>query len=269
MILPCASAGWVMGARHLDEEPSSSGTGLVLRDNIYQATFDYEIERNIAPWQIPRTDSINSAKLLMRALPLRTLIISAVYAFTVAMISYFVWLGWFESLAVSRNSLVEDGDWWRIFTAQFQHSDSKHLLNNLLPFVGLGWILWGYFGFLAFPAVPVLAGALANLAAVFTYPPDVNIVGLSGTVFAMAGLWAALYIKNDFRYAVGKRILRAAGFIVVLFFPLSWEQNVSDRVHILGGLAGLVAGFAGWGRLRPREIIAKNNSGEKARVRQI
>lgn len=107
----------------------------------------------------------------------------------------------------------------------------------------MGWILWGYFGLWAFPVVPILAGAFANLVAVFTYPPDVHVIGLSGTVFAMAGLWSALYIKNDFRYSVGKRILRAAGFILILFFPLSWEQNISDRVHIFGGLSGLFAGF--------------------------
>jgi rhomboid protease GluP len=258
-----------MGVKHLDEEPSSYGTGLILKDKTYQSTFEYQIERTVLPWERPRKDYINSSKLLMRALPLKTMLISIVYALIVGMISFFVWQGWFDSLAVSWNSLIQKAEWWRIFTAQFQHADSKHLLNNLMPFVGLGWILWGYFGFLAFPVVPVLAGAIANLLAVLTYPPDVSVVGLSGTVFAMAGLWAALYIKNDFRFGIGKRILRAAGFVLVLFFPLSWEQNVSDRVHIFGGIAGFAAGFAGWGRLRPHEVSVPSSSEEKARVRQI
>jgi membrane associated rhomboid family serine protease len=258
-----------MGAKHLDDEPSCWGTGLVLKDKTYQSTFEYQIERSVVPWIRPRKDLINSSKLLMRALPLRTMMTSLVYGGLVAMVSFFVWQGLFESLSVSWNSLIQDGQWWRVFSAQFQHADSKHLLNNLMPFVGLGWILWGYFGFLAFPVVPVIAGAVANFVAVWTYPPDVHVVGLSGTVFAMAGLWAALYIKNDFRYTVGKRILRAAGFLLILFFPLSWEQNVSDRVHVLGGLAGLIAGFAGWGRLRSHEVNAPSSSEEKARVRQI
>ncbi len=255
-----------MGAKHLDDEPSSSGIGLVLKETIYQSTFQYEISREVTPWVRTHSDQLNASKLLMRALPLKTLMTSLVYAGIVAMVSIFVWQGSFSPLAVSWNSVFQEGEWWRVFTAQFQHADAKHLLNNLLPFFGLGWILWGYFGFWAFPIVPILAGAFANLVAVFTYPPDVRVAGLSGTVFAMAGLWAALYIKNDFRYSIGKRILRTGGFILILFFPLSWEQNVSDRVHVLGGLAGLAAGFLGWGRLRPHEITARNSFAEKARA---
>ncbi|MEY3901498.1 MAG: hypothetical protein RL189_804 [Pseudomonadota bacterium] len=255
-----------MVAKHLEEETPEHQLGLVLKGSVYQATFEYRVDRSESPWVHVPQDSLNAAKLLMRILPLKTLSTSLLYATIVAMISIFVWSGAIASLGVSRNLLFLEHDWWRVFSAQFQHADSKHLLNNLLPFVGLGWLLWGYFGLLAFPLVPVLAGAVANFVAVLTYPPEVQVIGLSGTVFAMAGLWAALYIKNDFRFTVGKRVLRAAGFILVLFFPLSLEQNVSDRVHILGGLAGLAAGFSGWGKIRPQVVSAQKSSAERVRV---
>ncbi|MFZ9521323.1 MAG: rhomboid family intramembrane serine protease [Silvanigrellaceae bacterium] len=256
-----------MAERHLEEdELSEFNLGLVLKGSIYQATYEYKIERNLAPWTHPVQDQWNASKLLMRSLPMKTLSVAIVYAIIVAMVSIFVWVGWFDSLAASRESVFGNNEFWRIFTAQFQHADSKHLLNNLFPFVGLGWILWGYFGFVAFPLVPIIAGAVANLIAVLTYPPEVGIVGLSGTVFAMAGLWSALYIKNDFRYPFRKRILRAAGFVLVLFFPLTLDQNISDRVHILGGLAGLAAGFWGWGKTIPHRFSAPTSSAKMARV---
>lgn len=256
-----------MAEKHLECDPLEFSLGLILKDSIYQATFEYKVERCLTPWVRQSTDQINASKLLMRTLPLKTMTTALLYAGIVAMLSLFVWSGWIESLSVSRNSVFHDQEWWRIFSAQFQHADTKHLLNNLLPFVGLGWILWGYFGMTAFPVVPVLAGGVANLIAILTYPPEVHVVGLSGTVFAMAGLWAALYIKNDFRYTVRKRVLRAAGFILVLFFPLSLDQNVSDRVHILGALAGVAAGFIGWGKLRPHLVNEPKSSLEKVRVR--
>ena len=267
MTLPCVSVGSAMAEKHLEEDDLSEfSLGLVLKGSIYQATYEYKVERTLTPWVRSTNDQWNASKLLMRALPMQTIAVALVYAAIVAMVSVFVWTGMFDSLAASRASVFGDYQFWRIFTAQFQHADTKHLLNNLLPFVGLGWILWGYFGFVAFPLVPILAGAMANLIAVLTYPPQVGIVGLSGTVFAMAGLWSALYIKHDFRYSVQKRILRATGFILVLFFPLTLEQDISDRVHVLGGLAGLAAGFYGWGNIIPQRFSAQRNSAEKVRV---
>lgn len=255
-----------MAEKHLEYEDVDAHLGLVLKGSIYQATFEYKIDRSLTPWVIQRVDNFNASKLLMRPLPLKTMSVSLLYAMIVVMISVFVWEGLFRSLSVSQVGVFQSGEWWRLFTAQFQHADAKHLLNNLLPFVGLGWLLWGYYGFAAFPLVPVLSGAVANLIAVLTYAPDVQIVGLSGTVFAMAGLWSALYIKNDFRFSVRKRVLRAAGFVLILFFPLSLDQNISDRVHVLGGLSGLAAGFMGFGKLLPQRINEQSSFSRTARV---
>lgn len=256
-----------MAGKPLEEEESTHSTGFVLKDNVYQSTFDYRVHRSVSPWRRVRTDSLNAAKLLMRPLPLGTLLTALVYSAIVGMVSVFIWLGWFDSFAVSQHAVLQKGHWWRLFSAQFQHADSKHLLNNLLPFFGLGWILWGYFGLLAFPVVPVLAGALANLIAVMTYPPHTLLVGLSGTVFAMAGLWSALYVKNDFRFSLRQRILRAMGFNLVLFFPLTVDQNISDRVHVLGYLCGCTAGSVGWGPFQSHMVSASRNFAEKVRVR--
>jgi len=226
-------------------------TGLVLKGNVYQDLFEYSVSKTLTPWLRTHPDGLNASRLLMRPLPLRTLTVSILFSLIVMMLSVSVWFTWLPSFAVSYQEVFIESEWWRLFSAQFEHADTKHLLNNVLPFCGLGWILWGYFGFLAFPLVPVIAGAIANFLAVLTYEPHVRVVGLSGTVFAMAGLWSALYVKNDFRYPLSKRLLRAAGFILVLFFPLSLDPMVSDRVHFFGVALGLLIGSLGWGTFRP------------------
>lgn len=86
--------------------------GLVLKDNVYQATFSYSVEHNYTPWRHPKRDQFNSAALLMRILPLKTIAVPALYACLVAMISVFVWMGLFGSLAVSQQEVMQGYEWW-------------------------------------------------------------------------------------------------------------------------------------------------------------
>lgn len=254
-----------MDARCPEEDPGPEHYGLVLKGQTYQAVFSYTVDKRVEPATVSPLGTPDS-QVFFRALPLRSLYSILVNALIVAFVSIGVWQGWFIDLSASGIAVFQEDEYWRLFTALFQHGDSKHLLNNLLPFVGLGWLLWGYFGYLAFPIVPLFAGTLANLMAVPTYPPQVHLVGISGTVFAMAGMWCALYVKNDDRFTVNKRILRAMGFVLVLFFPLSLEQNVADRVHILGGLLGLAFGSLGWGRLLPQRLSERKSSLGRVRL---
>ncbi|MEN9528642.1 MAG: hypothetical protein RI932_515 [Pseudomonadota bacterium] len=255
-----------MDAPSPEQDIGSERYGLVLNGRTYQALFSYTVDERWEPGPATIVPHDAREKVFFRVLPIGSLVPILILASSVALLSISVWQGWIPNLAVSQNLIFVQSEFWRIFSALFQHADAKHLLNNLLPFVGLGWLLWGYFGSLAFPIVPIFVGALANFLAILTYHPQVQLVGISGTVFAMAGMWSALYIKNDNRFSVGKRILRAMGFVLILFFPLSLEANIADRVHILGGVLGFCAGYLGWGKLLPERVNAQKNSVGRVRV---
>ncbi len=255
-----------MDAPSPEQEFGSERYGLVLNGRTYQALFSYTVEERWEPGPAQNVVSDAREKVFFRSLPFKSVSPILIFAFSVALLSFSVWEGWIPNLAVSQSLVFGQSEYWRIFSALFQHADAKHLLNNLLPFVGVGWLLWGYFGAMAFPVVPLLLGAVANFIAILTYPPQVLLVGISGSVFAMAGMWSALYIKNDYRFSVGKRVLRALGFILILFFPLSLDANIADRVHFLGGVLGFIAGYLGWGKLQPERISAQKNSAGRVRA---
>lgn len=256
-----------MDERHPEASASSSSAiGLVLRGKSYEGVFEYSVHSETHAGQFPDIEGNGPETVLYRSLPLWSIWRVTLMGFFVILVSVSTWQGWLSDLSVSRLSAIHQGQMWRVLTAQFQHADSRHLLNNLLPFIGVGWLLWGYFGFLAFPVIPVLLGGIANFIAVFTYPVEVKIVGISGTVFAMAGLWAMLYLKNDVRYTIPKRVVRALGFLLVLFFPLSLEEHVADRVHVLGAALGLLVGYVGWGNIRQQRPSNLQNSAKKVRV---
>jgi hypothetical protein len=56
----------------------------------------------------------------------------------------------------------------------------------------------------------------------------------------MASFWLTLYIFLERRFPVGKRLLRAVGFILVVLIPTSFNPQTSYRTHAIGFAAGIV-----------------------------
>ncbi len=152
------------------------------------------------------------------------------------------WRGSGSWMPASRRAVFENGEAWRLFTTLFAHADLGHLLANSLMYVILGYLLNGYFGNAVYPwlawslAIPMTALAL------LTYPPGTELIGASGLVHLMGGLWLILYFQLSRDLRLTQRILRAMGVMLALFFPTSFEPNVSYRVHFIGLGVGLLSG---------------------------
>ena len=81
-----------------------------------------------------------------------------------------------------------------------------------------------------------------NLLTLWTYPPDVRLVGASGVVYLMAGFWLSSYVLIDRRFSVGRRVFRSVGFTLIVLFPTSFEAQVSYRAHAIGFAVGAAYG---------------------------
>lgn len=152
------------------------------------------------------------------------------------------WLNADKWMPASRRLVFDDGHLWTLFTTLFAHADLGHLLANTFMYVILGYLLTGYFGALVYP---LLAWALAipmTALALLTYPSDTQLIGASGLVHLMGGLWLSLFFFLSRNLRLTQRILRAGGVMLALFFPTSFEPNVSYRVHFIGLLIGMIAG---------------------------
>ena len=60
----------------------------------------------------------------------------------------------------------------------------------------------------------------------------------------MAGFWLALYLVLERRSSLGKRLIRAVGFGVIVLVPTAFEPAVSYRTHLIGFVVGLVMAIA-------------------------
>ncbi len=135
------------------------------------------------------------------------------------------------------------GEWYRLLSSIFVHSNPKHLLGNMFFFVPFGGLLTYYFSWRMFPLAALILGLATQFIALKTYPPQIGLQGASGVLYVMFGLWLSLYYKAEVHLSRGKRWLRIIGFCLVMMVPSEFSPQVSYRSHLFGLLVGLIAGI--------------------------
>jgi rhomboid protease GluP len=149
-----------------------------------------------------------------------------------------------EAFTATRAQVFGHHEYWRAFTTLLVHADLGHLLANSVFFTGLAFLLNGYFGAWAFPALSFLAGGLTNLIVLAAYPEGVTLVGASGVVYFMAAFWLTLYFFVQRGLTPWRRAINALSFALVLLFPELIEERVSYLSHAVGFALGLPFGAA-------------------------
>lgn len=146
-------------------------------------------------------------------------------------------------MPASGQAVFEKKEYWRLWSALFAHGDVKHLLSNCLTFFVVGYFLIGYFSLWFFPLAGFFVGGLVNYLTLKTYPPAVNLIGVSGVVYWMAGAWLILYFFLDLRKTKMQRTLRVLGVAIGIFMPASaFDPSISYMAHLLGFVFGLLSG---------------------------
>ncbi len=191
---------------------------------------------------------------------LMTAIIATLVLFLTTMWVWFSPQGLEELTVSSGKTVFENKEYWRLWTAAVTHADVGHLMSNSLLFFVLGYFLAGYFGIVMFPTLALIMGGLINSIALSTYGPTVNLLGASGIVYWMGGVWLVLYLLIDTRRSWGSRWLRVLGVGILMFVPSeAFEPAVSYRTHFIGFLVGNLTGLlyyaANAKRLRSAEVI--------------
>jgi rhomboid protease GluP len=139
--------------------------------------------------------------------------------------------------------VFEKKEYWRLFTSSLLHADLVHLAHNAFFFAGLSALLFQYFGFWVFPVLSLLVGALINLVAVYIYPPEVHLVGISGVIYFMASFWLTLYILIERRQKLLVRVVHAIAIPLIFLFPEVFDAQTSYLAHGLGFVFGVPLGL--------------------------
>ena len=193
-----------------------------------------------------------------------------------------VFIGWNRAtndtfpLMVEHFMLTNEGVWngrvWTLITTCFSHYDATHLLFNLIGLYVFGGpvrAVVGDKGLLQLYLAGGLCASIAHLGANIIGGVDAGAVGASGSVMAIAVVFAALYPQATL--LLNFFIPVKAWLAVILFIgidligafgvnsvdaALSPGTNIAHAAHLGGALLG---GLYYWLRLRPGLMRAKKS----------
>jgi rhomboid protease GluP len=140
------------------------------------------------------------------------------------------------------NQAVQEGQWWRLFTAVTLHGDVAHLMANATTGLLLLGLAMGAYG----PGIGLLGAFLAgvggNVVGLVVYSAAHRGLGASGMVMGALGLLAAQSITL-LRHGLTPGQLAArgvlSGCLLLVLLGFSPERNVDVLAHVAGFVGGL------------------------------
>lgn len=139
--------------------------------------------------------------------------------------------------------ILEQGQWYRVFSSMFLHFGAPHLINNMLVLFVLGQRLEPAVGRLRFLLIYIAGGLGGNFISLFwdMRTGDYSVsAGASGAVFAVMGGMIYVIIRHRGRVAdlTMKQMLIMAAFSLYFGFA---SEGVDNAAHADGLLCGFLA----------------------------
>ena len=158
------------------------------------------------------------------------------------------------------NSLIAQGEYWRLLTPVFLHIGLMHLIFNsvaLLSFGRLAEAIYGHTRFVAIYLVAGIAGALFS----YLFTRGVS-AGASGAIFGIAGALAIFFAVNRNKGPIAGQ--GHLGSIIALLAINAVFGVINPMIDNWGHAGGLVGGTALAAYLTPRFAPVRTPEGFQA-----
>eukprot|EP00249_Psilotum_nudum_P017782 c26487_g1_i1 orf=370-2076(+) len=140
------------------------------------------------------------------------------------------------------NRFVLDGQWWRLITSMFLHSDFFHIFLSSWALLSFGPRVERVYGSLAFCMIYFLGGLCGNILSFF-HTNDAT-VGGTGPFFAILSSWIVYLLQN--RIQIGKESADSGIQMAIVssapLITLSCLLPIDNWIHLGAFSAGLLFG---------------------------
>ncbi|KAJ1490419.1 hypothetical protein T484DRAFT_3343379 [Baffinella frigidus] len=156
------------------------------------------------------------------------------------------------------NSMIlQNGQYYRLFTPMFLHAGFLHLAVNSFSLYNVGPAVEAYFGHKRTASIYIIAGIAGNLAS-FLLSPQSRAVGASGAIFGLVGALGVFFGRHqDILDTKGplNSVLQCAA--INLAFGLIPGSRIDQWGHIGGALGGALVAYLIGPRLEQRRAPAR------------
>ncbi|MCS7096376.1 MAG: rhomboid family intramembrane serine protease [Candidatus Bathyarchaeota archaeon] len=135
------------------------------------------------------------------------------------------------------NHSVLNGEYWRLFTAMFIHTNIVHLLGNIFFLIVFGLRAEELFSKAEYLAIYFLSGLTGNILTL-ALGPTVLSAGASGAIFGIFGA-CTIFIRRT----LGQSLFGALLYAFFLLTITGTTPNVNILAHFGGLIAGLILGY--------------------------
>lgn len=143
---------------------------------------------------------------------------------------------------VGSNTLVAQGEYWRLVTPIFLHGSFTHFLFNSFSLFLFGPAMENILGKWKFLGLYLFAGIMGNVGT-FIFGPDIYLhLGASGAIYGILGLYLymVLYRQSliDPQSSQIIKIMLVIGAVYSVVVP-----GINILAHLFGFIGGFIAGF--------------------------
>ncbi|MEW9053217.1 MAG: rhomboid family intramembrane serine protease [Neobacillus sp.] len=148
---------------------------------------------------------------------------------------------WFFANFSGVNLYIMEGEFWRLLTPIFMHSDFTHVLFNSFSLILFGPALERLLGKAKFLFIYLTSGIIANIATLILEPLTYTHVGSSGSIFGLFGFYISILVfrKNTLSQQNSQIILIICALSLIMTFI---QPNINITAHIFGLIGGFILG---------------------------
>ena len=147
----------------------------------------------------------------------------------------------------NRNSVLKDGEWYRLLTYMFLHNiDSlQHIANNMFMLLIIGFGMEHDIGHVRFVLIYFISGVVAGLWSILSVRDGAQVsIGASGAIYGLLGAWLVLTVtmtlKKTYRGKRNYSIIAALLVCIYALFSGLRMPNVDNAAHFGGFFSGML-----------------------------
>jgi membrane associated rhomboid family serine protease len=146
--------------------------------------------------------------------------------------------------------LIEQGEWWRFFTAMFIHVGFLHIFFNSIALYSVGSLVERIYGSIRYAVIYFVSGIVASVASylylIETGQSTEVAAGASGAIFGIAGVLIALGVLRRTVVPRNVAIQLSVSMLVLILVNIVFDAFTPDidiRAHVGGLLVGAILGY--------------------------